>query len=175
MLSIDGGRVAQLHVICEIFWPFKLNKLHRLLNFLPLLELNLGARNGSLKRPLHALPHLAVLECQRRVQSRVLSLVMLIEVQTEAEKLQRLIPALGQLEEEGPHHVLVALAHYLELRLDRRQRGLREGPFPPPYRLLFLLRDPVVACPASPTKVFCFLHARLSFRGRRGVQPVRAI
>ena len=86
-------------MICELFWR---SKLHALLNFFPWLELNLGDRNGS----LHALPHPAVLECQWRVQPRVLSLVMLIKVQAETEKLQRLVPTLGQLEKEGPHHVL---------------------------------------------------------------------
>ena len=157
MFSIDGGKVAQLLVICK------------LCNVFSWLELNLGARNGS----LHTLPHLAVLECQRGVQPRVLSLVMLIKVQAETEKLQRLVPALGQLEKEGPYHVLIALAHYLKLRLDRRQRRLREGPLPPPYALLLLRRDSVVAGPASPTKVFRFLHARLGLRGRRRVQPFK--
>ena len=133
------------------------------------LELDVGARKGS----LHALPHPAVLECERRVQPRVLPLVVLVEVQAEAEELQRLVAALRQLEQEGPDHVLVALAHYLQLRLDGRQRGPREGPLPPLHGLLLLRRDPVVAGPAPPPEGLRLLHARLGLRGRRRVQPVK--
>ena len=96
-----------------------------------------------------------MLERERRAQPRVLSLVVLVEVQPEAEELQRLVLAAGQLQQERTNHVPVAVAHDLELALEVLQDDLVEGACALAGGVFFSLGQPVSALPlTTPNRLF---------------------